>query len=403
MQAVDFRASIIITSYNIQAYLVEAVESVMAQSLRPHEIIIADDCSSDGSRETIRSWEQQHPGWIRGIFQQENVGIPKNRNSALRAVTGNYVGILDGDDTFVPDKLEQQFRALNAVPDAKVVYGNYRCVSPDGTELAQRYRRPQPQGEVLEEVAALNYGILRTMIADYAAVKAAGFMDERYPKLDGLMLAIKLASNCRFAYTHEVLVNKKEYPESDSRRNTALDKLHDHAGIHCDIQPLLTALDPGSRDAVNRHWYNRLATLTNSLQASQLDAARKILAQSCRDNRHTSESCLLLSLINTRLGHDSDADSAYNRAISLQPDNAFIQYQAGLIALLCLKYTEAETAFRRVLQLKPDLADAHFQLGNICRATGRAGDALGNYERALELQPDHEGALRMSGEAVRLK
>jgi|GEM_PF-3313202 len=395
MRPDDFRASIIITSYNAREYLIEAVESVMVQTLRPHEIIIADDGSSDGSRDTIRSWEKQHPGWIKGIYQQENVGIPANRNTALRAVTGNYVGILDGDDTFAPNKLELQFRALEALPGSRVAYSNYRNVAPDGAELDLRYTARQPQGELLAVVAALNYGILRTMVADYAAVRAAGFMDERYTKLDGLLLTINLASHCRFAYSHEVLVNKKDYPGSDSRQNTALDKLHDHVGIHRNIQPLLATLDNDTALAINITWFNRLAVLTNTLVETQLDAARRIFAQSCQEDNHTAESCLLLTLVNTRLGHTKDADAAYNRAIALQPDNAFIQYQAGLVASLCRKFSAAMSAFNQVLQLRPDLADAHFQLGNVCLATGRINDARGHYEHALGIQPDHEGALRM--------
>ena len=108
MQADDYRISIIITSYNKRDYLVEAVDSVIAQSLRPHEIIIADDGSGDGSRETISEYMHRYPDWIRGIFQEQNVGIPKNRNAALRAVTGKYVGKLEGEDQFMPSKLQKQ-------------------------------------------------------------------------------------------------------------------------------------------------------------------------------------------------------------------------------------------------------------------------------------------------------
>ena len=401
MQLEDFRASIIITSYNGRDYLVEAVESVMAQTLHPHEIIIADDCSSDGSREIIRSWEIQHPGWIKGVFQQKNVGIPKNRNSALRTVTGNYVGILDGDDAFMPCKLEQQFKALNAVPGSKVVYSNYRCVTTSGVELSRRYKEPQPQGEVLAEVASLNYGIPRTMLADYTAVKAAGLMNGQYPKLDGLMLSIELASRCKFAYSHEILVNKKEYPESDSRQNTLLDILHDHVGIHRDIQPLLSVLDQSTIDSVNMHWYNRLATLTNRLKEQQLAAAQLILSQSCGEGRSTAECCLLLALINSRVGHDKEVNNVLRRAISMQPNNVFFQYQAGCVAVMCRKYSVAKEIFKRVLLLVPNLADAYFQLGNVCMATGKVANALGYYEQTLALQSDHEGALHMISSITR--
>jgi len=266
MPADDYLVSIIITSYNNRDFLVEAVDSVIGQTFRPHEIIIADDGSTDGSRETICNYVDRHPGWIRGIFHETNVGIPKNRNSALQVVTGNYVGILDGDDLFLPTKLEKQVAALRANPDARVVYSNFRRVEGDGrTEIELRFARPQPQGDVLADMASIKFGLLRTLIADYDLVKAAGFMDERYTKCDGLLLSIQLAGMCKFAYIHEPLVNKRNHPGSDSAYNTTMDSLHDNFGIFYDIQPLLSNLDKSTVRTVNERWKKRLIKQLNKL------------------------------------------------------------------------------------------------------------------------------------------
>jgi glycosyltransferase involved in cell wall biosynthesis len=266
MQDDDYRISIIITSYNKRDYLVEAIESVIGQTFRPHEIIIADDGSSDGSRDTIRDYMARYPGWIRGIFQEHNVGIPRNRNSALHTVTGNYVGILDGDDLFLPTKLEKQVAALRRNPAARVVYSNFRRVEEDGsTEVELRFSKPQPQGDILADAASIKFGLLRTLIADYDLVKAAGFMDERYTKCDGLLLSIQLAGMCEFAYVHEPLVNKRNHPGSDSVSNTQLDSLHDNFGIFYDIQPLLSRLDEHAHRTVNERWKKRLIKQLNKL------------------------------------------------------------------------------------------------------------------------------------------
>ena len=395
MRRKDFRVSIIVTSYNANDFLIGAIESVISQTLRPHEIIIADDCSTDGSIETIRSYEKAYPGWIRGVFQPQNVGIPLNRNAALRAVKGNYVGILDGDDSFVPHKLEQQFMSLAASPDAKVVFSNYRCVETDGTELNLRYVDEQPQGEILASVAALNYGILRTMVADYTAVRDAGFMDERYPKLDGLWLTVKLASTCRFCYVHEPLVYKKEYPGSDSRKNTVLERLHDHVGIHSDMQPLLAKLDGDTVQGINILWHNRMVSLIRALQGDEFDAARALFKSYCWNSGRTAESCLLLALISVRMGRTADAEAAYHNALKLNQSSPFTQYQAGRIAILCGNYQDAVTALEQAIRKAPGLVDAHYQIGNARFSLGETDEAYRHYELALELQPDHEGALRM--------
>src|SRR5207302_1638938 len=97
------KVSVIITSYNQQEYLREAIESAIDQTVAAFEIIVADDHSTkDGSIETIREYAARYPRLVRGLFQEENVGIPKNRNSALRMVKGDHVAILDGDDRLLP-------------------------------------------------------------------------------------------------------------------------------------------------------------------------------------------------------------------------------------------------------------------------------------------------------------
>jgi glycosyltransferase involved in cell wall biosynthesis len=256
----QFRVSIIVTSFNHRRYLVEALDSVIGQTFRPYEIIVADDGSGDGSQDTIRSYLEKYPGWIKAVLQPRNVGIPRNRNAALARVEGNYVGILDGDDVFVPDKLEKQYRALCRMPDAEVVYGNFRRVAADGcTVLSDRYGEPQPEGNILAEVARFNTGLLRTLVADYRAVKAAGFMDERYPKFDGLWLSIKLAAACKFAYVHEPLVLKREHSASDSKGNSGRDIGRDLSGIHEDMQPYLALLDEGVADDLRAFWKKLLA------------------------------------------------------------------------------------------------------------------------------------------------
>ena len=267
MQADDYRISVIITSYNKRDFLIEAMDSVIGQTFRPHEIIVADDGSSDGSPEAIRDYMTRYPGWLRGIFQEHNVGIPKNRNSALQAVTGNYVGILDGDDLFLPDKLEKQVAALRANPAAGVVYTNFRRVEEDGsTEVELRFDKPQPQGEVLADIARMKFGLLRTLIADFDLVRQAGFMDERFPRYDGLLLSIRLASMTPFAYLHEPLVNKRQHPGSDSTSNTVFDNLQEQLGIFRDIQPLLASrLDADTIRSINERWKHRLIKQLNKL------------------------------------------------------------------------------------------------------------------------------------------
>src|SRR6266480_4642440 len=111
------QVSVVITSYNQQDYLREAIESAIDQTVGAFEIIVADDHSTkDGSVETIRQYVAKYPGLVRGLFQERNVGIPRNRNSALRRIKGDYIAILDGDDRLLPGFIERHGATLAANP-----------------------------------------------------------------------------------------------------------------------------------------------------------------------------------------------------------------------------------------------------------------------------------------------
>lgn len=95
--------SCVITSYNNGKWLRQCVESVLAQSRQPEEIILADDCSTDGSRELIRSLADAHPT-IKAVFRDANLGVAANRDLAIRAVSKDLVTTLDGDDFYYPPR-----------------------------------------------------------------------------------------------------------------------------------------------------------------------------------------------------------------------------------------------------------------------------------------------------------
>src|ERR1700674_2946625 len=93
--------SVVIPTYNYRQFVVEAVESVLAQTYRPIELIVVDDGSTDGTRAELERFE----GQIRYMFQ-ENRGLPAARNRGIRAAAGEYVAFLDADDVWAPTKIE---------------------------------------------------------------------------------------------------------------------------------------------------------------------------------------------------------------------------------------------------------------------------------------------------------
>ena len=104
---VDTLVSIITPAYNAEAYLQEAIASVQAQGYTNWEMIIVDDCSSDGTQRIARRAAEQDAR-IRYERLASNSGAAVARNRALELARGRYVAFLDADDRWKPKKLERQ-------------------------------------------------------------------------------------------------------------------------------------------------------------------------------------------------------------------------------------------------------------------------------------------------------
>ena len=117
--------SCIIIFLNEEIYLKEAVESILTQTYDRWELIFVDDGSTDRSREIARDYARQHPEKIRYLTHPEhrNRGMSASRNLGLKHAKGEYVAFLDGDDLWLPEKLDQQVAILEHYPEAAMVYG----------------------------------------------------------------------------------------------------------------------------------------------------------------------------------------------------------------------------------------------------------------------------------------
>lgn len=122
------KVSVILTSYNHEKYVREAISSVLEQSYGDYELIIWDDCSSDGSWEIIRSFEDRR---IVAYRNETNLG-GGNVNRALEIASGEYIAIHHSDDVWEPRKLEMQVAFLDAHPEIGAVFTNALAIGEDG-------------------------------------------------------------------------------------------------------------------------------------------------------------------------------------------------------------------------------------------------------------------------------
>lgn len=119
--------SVIIPVYNGEKYLAEAIESVMAQTYQPVEIIVVDDGSTDGSAKIARSYSET----VR-YYYQPNSGSGAARNTGVQRSLGGLLAFLDADDLWVKRKLACQMQILKADPGIDLVFGHVsQFLSPD--------------------------------------------------------------------------------------------------------------------------------------------------------------------------------------------------------------------------------------------------------------------------------
>ncbi|MDR2524122.1 MAG: glycosyltransferase [Candidatus Nomurabacteria bacterium] len=105
------KISVIITSYNTEKYITDALDSVLCQTFTDYEILIIDDCSTDSSVKTIKKIIKQHPErTIRLLENKENRGVSFSRNRAMDEATGEYILFMDSDDKYASN---DAFEAIN--------------------------------------------------------------------------------------------------------------------------------------------------------------------------------------------------------------------------------------------------------------------------------------------------
>jgi len=216
--------SVYITSYNQKDFLREAIESVLDQTLMPTEILIVDDASTDGSQDLIREYQSQHPHLINFHFNDKNLGITKSRNVALSLVKGDYITGLDGDDAFLPRKLEIQ-KQLVLQTGASLVFTNFYYAEDVLDNLIQIWCRHKDQlpraANLYEAVLCRNFPdetLFRSELFAAGLLEKIGGYDENLQIYEDFEFKIRLSKIAKAAYSIEPLTIYRLHVKGLSRK-----------------------------------------------------------------------------------------------------------------------------------------------------------------------------------------
>ena len=262
------KISVYITSYNQKEFLKVAVDSVLHQTLMPFEIILIDDCSTDGSVELIESYADRYPDLIRTHINDKNLGITRTRNVALSMVRGDYVSWLDGDDMYLPEKLEKQWQVIQD-SNADLVYTNYYYAQlAIDNRIGKWFEDPSVLPSVEDFFPAVlgrkfpNGALFRNELVSKVLIEKAGRYDERLEIYEDFDFRIRLAKHARPQFVDQPLSVYRMHAQGLSRAKVAL---HQKclSYIYDKYNEDLLALPPNSQVEIQE----RIAAIFNHFEA----------------------------------------------------------------------------------------------------------------------------------------
>jgi glycosyltransferase involved in cell wall biosynthesis len=265
--------SVVIATYNRAYILRDAIESVLAQTYQDFELLIVDDCSSDGTDQLVQSFRSAK---IRYIHHDRNRGVSAAWNTAIETAKGSLIAFLDSDDVWKPNYLERQVNFLSAHSEAAVVFcdteirGSSPAIPSLIAVMGVFRELVQANPRVVEHVFSARQmflGLLEEVpIKPTATVvrrdmfDQVGLFDEAWPSGTDWEMFFRMSRVASFGYINQVLAIQSRTPDATHRKFREQDKLF-LLSIFLKEKAAL-AHDPEALRGVNRGiggFYNSLA------------------------------------------------------------------------------------------------------------------------------------------------
>lgn len=126
--------SVLVMTYNHAGFIRQALDSVLMQETSfPYEVLISEDCSTDGTRAIVLDYHRRHPGCIRLLLSERNIRNNTVVTRGIEAARGRYIALLDGDDYWTsPHKLQKQVDFLESHPACTLCFHNATVIDEEG-------------------------------------------------------------------------------------------------------------------------------------------------------------------------------------------------------------------------------------------------------------------------------
>lgn len=225
------KISVIVLTFNQEDTIGRTLDSILMQRCHvPYEIVIGEDCSTDGTLDICRQYEQKHPGIIRLFANKENKGVVNNYFDCILESKGQYIADCAGDDFWVdPLKLEKEVSILEAHSEVTLVHTNWfsyeESTGISRISPSKPFTSPLTQGKVMIEaivtqrkvpVIQLCTSLYRAAIIRQALIEEEALFRHQDYGCEDLQVAALMASHGDIAYIPDVTLNYSEGGETVS-------------------------------------------------------------------------------------------------------------------------------------------------------------------------------------------
>jgi glycosyltransferase involved in cell wall biosynthesis len=200
--------------YNAERYLVEAVDSILAQTFGDFELILIDDGSTDGSPAILNKYAATDPR-VR-MIRRPNRGLTKSLNDCLQMARGEFFARMDADDVCMPNRFEHQINYMRAHPDVVLLGGAYDLIDGSG-RLLRHVTQPQDDAALQEICLSGRTPICHpsAMMRREPTLRVGGY-DEQFAVAQDLDLWLRLGEVGKMASLPQTLVKYRLHPKSIS-------------------------------------------------------------------------------------------------------------------------------------------------------------------------------------------
>lgn len=242
------RVSVIIPSYNRAHTLARALDSVLAQTRPPEEIIVIDDGSSDATEALVR---ETYPQVI--YLHQANRGVSAARNRGIRQARGEWIALLDSDDEWLPDKLATQMELLQRRPGHRLIHSDEIWIR-NGVRVNPMKKHAKSGGRIFQQCLPLCAISPSAAMIHRDLFAEMGLFDENLPACEDYDLWLRITARHAVLYCEQALIIKYGGHEDQlSRQHWGMDRFRIRALARCLQQGGLEEPDRRAAEGMLQH------------------------------------------------------------------------------------------------------------------------------------------------------